>query len=320
MPDSGTPDAPEAASTAAPPKRRRRGVGIGGAVVLLIILAAAGLGAWEFSQRMAFVFEEDARVHADLITVSSRVEGWVTDISVKEGDRVDKGAVIVKIDERESRLTLEQMMAQLDGVKAEQRRLVAERHLVDKQTQSRMASERSRLDAARVVVSSLKPQRNLAERELKRSKRLFEQKVVSRRQLDQAETQQQRIDREYRIAVAEMKAAEARVLEAEAERARLEVLKGELGMLEQRENEYMARIAQRHVDLEDRVIKSPVSGVVDKTFVEIGEFVEAGQRLALVHDPDNIWVEANIKETEIRRLAHDQVVDVTVDADRKSVV
>jgi len=314
MPDSGSSDAPEAASTAAPPKARRRGIGIGGAVVLLIIIAAASLGGWEFTQRMAFVFEEDARVHADLITVSSRVEGWVTDISVREGDRVDKGAVIVKIDERESRLTLDQMMAQMDGVKAEQRRVAAEKNLVDKQTQSRKASESARLDAAKVVVSSLKPQRELTARELKRTKRLFEKKVVSRRQLDQAETQHQRIDREYRIAVAEMKSAEAKVLEAEAERAMLDVLEGDLGMLEQRENEYSAKIAQRHVDLEDRIIKSPVNGVIDKTFVEIGEFVEAGQRLALVHDPENVWIEANIKETEIRRLVNDQVVGITIDA------
>ncbi len=314
MPDSGPTNASETASTAAAAPSRRRGIGIGGVVVVLVILAAGGLGAWEFSQRLAFVFEEDARIHADLITVSSRVEGWVTDISVKEGDKVETGSVLVKIDDRESRLTLNQMQAQLGGVKAEQKRLVAEKHLVDKQTSSRMASERARLAAAKVVVSSLKPQRDLAANELKRAKQLFEQKVTSRRQLDLAQTQQERVDREYRIAVAEMKSAEARVLEAEAERARLEVLEGDLGMLQQRENEYAARISQREVDLEDRVIKSPVNGVIDKTFVEIGEFVEPGQRLALLHDPDNVWIEANIKETEIRRLVHDQTVDVTIDA------
>ena len=68
------------------------------------------------------------------------------------------------------------------------------------------------------------------------------------------------------------------------------------------------------MDIGDRVIESPLKGIVDRRFVEIGEYVSPGQRLALIHDPERIWIEANIKETEVRRLKIGQPVEVTVDA------
>src|SRR5690606_4151307 len=71
---------------------------------------------------------------------------------------------------------------------------------------------------------------------------------------------------------------------------------------------------QQKIDLEDRTIRSPINGIVDRTFVEAGEYVSAGQRIALVHDPERLWVEANVKETQIRRLKPGQPVEVTVDA------
>jgi len=104
------------------------------------------------------------------------------------------------------------------------------------------------------------------------------------------------------------------VREAEAERARLEVLAGQLAVLETREAELAARLQRQRLDLEDRVVKSPLEGVVDRKFVEAGEYVSPGQRLMLLHDPSKVWVEANIKETALRRLALGQAVRVRVDA------
>ena len=81
-----------------------------------------------------------------------------------------------------------------------------------------------------------------------------------------------------------------------------------------REAEFSAKIRRQRLDLEDRTIKSPIAGVVDRTFVETGEYVTPGQRLMLVHDPKRIWIEANIKETHVRRLKVGQEVTVEVDA------
>jgi membrane fusion protein (multidrug efflux system) len=73
-------------------------------------------------------------------------------------------------------------------------------------------------------------------------------------------------------------------------------------------------LEQRKLDVEDRTIRSTVDGVVDRVFVESGEYVTPGQRLAIIHDPADIWIEANIKETQVRRLTIGQAVNVSVDA------
>jgi membrane fusion protein (multidrug efflux system) len=281
---------------------------------VVAVLAMLYFGVTEVHKRIAYILEEDARIGADLVTISSRVAGWITQMPVIEGDRVQDGTVIVQVDDRESQVFLNELEAQLAGLRAEHQRLQAERNLVTSQVESRLVSEQSRAAAAGVSVSSMRPQLELATRELDRTKKLFEDKVASRRQLDQAETQIQQIDREYRIAVADLTAAKSRVAEVQADRARLDVLAADMIVLEQREAEIQARIARQRLDILDRTVKSPIGGVVDRTFVDVGEYVTPGQRLVLVHDPKRVWVEANIKETNIRSLSVGQSVDIKVDA------
>jgi len=283
-------------------------------VIGLVIAVAVFLGGREVYNRINFVYSDDSRIEADLITVSSRVAGWVTRVDVTEGSTVSAGQVLLAIDSRESHLLVSELEAQIAGIDAEAGRLAAERQLVDDQTSSLYSSEQSRREAAKVAVSSLQPQLELVRREFQRAKSLYERKVSSRRQLDQAENTKQQIERENRMAVAELNAAEAKLKEAGAERAKLGVLDGDLAVLTHRKAELVARLEHQKLDFADRIIKSPLKGVVDKTFVKVGEYVTPGQRLALVHDPEKIWIEANIKETQIRKLKIGQPVEVSIDA------
>ncbi|MEX0694678.1 MAG: HlyD family secretion protein [Rhodospirillales bacterium] len=280
----------------------------------LTLVAAVYFGFLEVHKRLTFVFEEDARILTDMVTVSSRVAGWITKMPAAEGDTVQEGTVMVQIDDRESNILQNELEAQAAAANAERARLAAEKNLVASQIDSRLQSERSRVSAAEVVVSSLKPQRELTERELNRARKLYEDKVSSRRQLDEADTKHQQLDREYRIAVAELQSAKSRIAEVEADRARLDVLAAEVLVLEQREAEIRARIERQRLDVLDRTLKSPINGIIDKTFVDVGEYVTPGQRLLLTHNPKNIWVEANVKETVIRKLRVGQAVDIHIDA------
>jgi membrane fusion protein (multidrug efflux system) len=302
------PDAP------AHPAARRRRPPLNLIVLALAIVLALGFGYREFRQRVLFLHEEDARIRADMVIVASRVAGWVTRVAAQEGQAVAAGTVLVEVDRRDAALALQELDAQRAALAAERVRLMAEQSLVRGQTESHLQSARAELEAARVAASSLEPQRALARSEAKRSQQLFEKKMASQSQRDQAETQLQRVEREYRIAAANLDGAQARVREAEAERARLDVLAGQLAVLETREAELAARLQRQRLDLEDRVVKSPLEGVVDRKFVEAGEYVSPGQRLMLLHDPSKVWVEANVKETALRRLALGQTVHVRVDA------
>ncbi len=284
--------------------------------VIAVVIGVVGtlFGGLEIHDRVTNIHEVDARIGGDLITVSSRVAGWVTEIAVTEGDNVEPGSVLVAIDDRESKLKARELEAQIASLRAEKDRTIAERRLVDKETAAKLKSEQAILAAAQVTVSSLQPQLALAQREHERAQSLFEKRVASRRQLDQAETELTKIQREHRIAVADLHSAEAKVAEVEAERERLRVLESAILVYGHKEQELQAKLEEQRLDMSDRTIRSAIKGVVDKTFVEVGEYVTPGQRLALIHDPEVIWVDANIKETDIRKTKVGDKVHVSVDA------
>ena len=118
----------------------------------------------------------------------------------------------------------------------------------------------------------------------------------------------------FQQAEAEVSAAAAALVEASASRQQLLVLDKQLTMLSHRKEQILAQRDRQELDLQDRVIRSPLDGVVDKVFVNPSEYVAAGQRLMMVHDPQKIWVSANIKETEIRHVRIGATATIIVDA------
>lgn len=293
---------------------RRRARGFQRSIVLVVALAAIVVAGFEVHDRITHVSETDARIAGHLVTISSRVSGWVTKVSVEEGDAVEANQVLAIIDDRESRLRVQQLEAQVRTIESDRDRLGAERDLIDDQTRSRLETQQSRLNAAEASVSALEAQTDLATAELARARSLFNKKVISRQELEKAQAEARRLAGEQRMALAEFEESRAKLVEEHAERARLKVIDKQLEKLGHEQAELQSRLEQQKLDLADRTIKSPVTGVVDKTFVEVGEFVTPGQRLAIVHDPTDIWVEANIKETQIRKLALGLPAEVFVDA------
>jgi len=302
----------EKSSESKRPSRRRFGVRY---IIIGLVVIVGGIFAFrEVHQRIIYVYEYDARIAGDMVTVSSRVAGWVTKLPVTEGQLVDGNQMLIKVDDRESNLLIKQLKAQKDAIAGQRDRLVAERKLVDSQTETRVNTQLAAVNAAKATVSALKPQLVNAQSQLAQDQALFKKKVISRRQFDQTRTTMQRIDGEYRTRVAELEEARNKLREARAEIQRLAVLDSEIIILVHEEDELKAQLERQRLDLKDRTIGSPLTGVVDRVFVEEGEYVTPGQRLLLVHDPKKVWIEANVKETDIRKVKVGQVADITVDA------
>ena len=293
---------------------KRRSFGIRYLIIGLVVIVGGVFAFREIHQRLIYVYEYDARIAGDMVTVSSRVAGWVTALPVTEGQLINSDQMLVKIDDRESKLLVKQLEAQRDAIKAQRDRLITQRSLVDVQTKSRVNTQLAAVNAAAATVDALKPQLENARSNFAREKELFKKKVISRRQFDQTRTTMQQVDGEYRTSVAELEEARNRLREARADQQQLAVLDSEIEILVHEENELYAQIDRQRLDRADRTIGSPVNGVVDRVFVEEGEYVTPGQRLLLVHDPKRVWIDANVKETDIRKVKIGQVADVTVDA------
>ena len=299
--------------TGASPRRRvwrvARNCFLGLATVGGLLLLAD----WVY-QRYTNVFIDDARITADVISVSSRVSGWVTKLHVGEGDKIKAGQTLVSIDARDAQLQLRELDSRLRAIDAERSRALTEKTMIDRQTKSVQSVRRSQVQAARAALAGRKSDLDLARTDFERTKKLLARKVVSRQRWEERRNAFRKAEQAFQQAQAEVAAATASLIRASADREQLLVLDRQLTMLSHRETEVSAQRERQVLNLRDRLITSPVNGVVDKTFVNPSEFVAAGQRLLMVHDPKKIWVSANIKETDVRHIKIGSPVTVSVDA------
>ncbi len=316
MPDEGRIQGSAMQSDAAPDtgRERRTGAIIRKIVIALIVLVAiAGAGRWAHWQ-WSHVSETDARISADTVAISSRVAGWVVALPVSDGEKVTRGKLLIEIDSRDSKLKLTEYGARIGGLTAARAQITSEIELIDLTSASRVEAVRSRADSARVAVKSSHEQFELTRADFERTRTLLRDQIVSRRRLDQVQNELSQTQERHQKAQSDLAAALADVSEAEAERGQMTVLSRRIDALRHEEAEIAAQRDRKALDVADRTIKSPIDGVVSETFVDAGEFVSPGQRLMLIHNPAAVWVEANIKETDIRHLAPGMKVDVAIDA------
>ncbi len=283
-------------------------------VVGLLLLAAVAYGGREVHLRLTHVYEYDARVTADIVTVSSRAEGWIVDLVVREGQRVEAGQTLVKIDDRAAKLRVDGLRAQIEGVRVERARLRAERKLDQNQADAAMRTRTSTIMVREKALAALQADLDFARLELDRSRTLFASKVVNERQLQMAQAAVTKFEIQILQLQAEHEQAEGSLGEARVGHDRLGVIDAQIEALTHQVAALAAQMRQQQVDVEDRTIKSPIPAVIDRTFTLPGEYVAAGQRILMLHNPDEVWVEANIKETQVGKLKLGQTVRVSVDA------
>jgi membrane fusion protein (multidrug efflux system) len=282
--------------------------------LLAVVAGAIFLWAANWARTtLLYVHETDARIVSDMITLASRVDGLVATRPIAEGDRVAAGQVIATIDDRQSRLKLAELQAALLSADADLARTDSEIALVDRSTATRIASTESRLVEARAAREATDQEYRFAESEFRRSRALSEGTIAASR-LDRTRADYLKQQQELARTGAQVKTAEAMLAEARADRQRLDVLKSERATLEAKRQEILARMDSARADIDLRRVVSPVDGVVSRTFITAGEYVSPGQRIALLHDPNTIWVEARFRETDIRRLRPGQPAHITVDA------
>jgi len=280
----------------------------------LALLVAVAYGGRELHLRLTHVYEYDARVTADIVTVSSRAEGWIVDLPVREGQRVEAGQTLVKIDDRAAKLRVEGLKAQIEGVRVERARLRAERKLDQNQADASMRTRTSIITVREKALGALRADLDFARLELERSRTLFAGKVINERQFQMAQTAVTKLEIQILQLQAEHEQAEGSLAEAKVGHDRLGVIDAQIEALTHQVAVLAAQMRQQQVDVEDRTIKSPIPAVIDRTFTLPGEYVAAGQRILMLHNPDEVWVEANIKETQVGKLKIGQTVRVSVDA------
>ena len=289
---------------------RRPRLVIGGlATIVLSVLLILWL-----MERAKSVSTNDARIAAEMIAISSDVSGQIVRVAVGEGDRIAAGDLIYQVDDRAARHLLDEyradqnaLLAQIEG---ERRRL----GMVGSLSGTQIDESRANVRAAEADAQSAQAALARAERDFARADNLLEAGLLTQPAWDAAENDLETARQALRAADADLASARARAREALVSRDDASIVEQDLLVLEARLVQVAAKIERQTVLLDQHNIKSPISGVVDELFYDIGERTLQGFRVALLHDPEAVWVSANIKETEIGDLDIGAPVRIRVDS------
>jgi membrane fusion protein (multidrug efflux system) len=272
--------------------KTRRNLLIAG--VAVIAIAAAGWFSFHYATVGRFMIStDDAYVKANNTTLGAKVSGYVADLLVDDNTRVHAGEVIARIDDGDYRLAVdsarEKVNTQAATVERFDRQIVAQQAAVE-QTKAQLASAKA--EQARTQ-SDFERQQALAGKEFA-SKQTLEKALAARDQ-----------------AVAAVNSAQASIDGAQANVGVLQAQKQEAaGALA----ELKTAQAKAERDLSFTEIKAPVDGVVGNRAVQVGDFVQTGQRVAALVPLADVFIDANFKETQLSRLQPGQPVNIKVDA------
>jgi membrane fusion protein (multidrug efflux system) len=281
-----------------------------GAVAIALLV---WVGNW-LAHRWTHVYVDDARVDGEVVTISSRVSGWVIELPVIEGDEIKPGQLIAHVDDRDSVLQRDVLLARLKAVESQMAVIRAQTGQVDQETLGKYQSEANRLAAAQADVAAVEANLKQARQDRDRLEGLHKKEYISGQEMDRARTAYQQAEENHRKALADVAAVRGMLSAAGGSRKQIGVMQQQLAVLGHQAAEIRAEVQRQEVDIADRTIKSPAEGRIVMTFVRKGEHVAAGQRIAMFHDPKQIWVQANVKETAVGLLKPGMKADVRIDA------
>lgn len=264
--------------------------------------------------RWTHVFLDDARIAANMIAVSSEVSGRIISLPVIAGDKVVRGQVLATIDAASASQELKGLEAQVTGVKSQQDQLRAQQGFVRGQIAAKLQAAQAQIAAAQASHAAAEAALENARSQFARVETLTGRNFMSAQQLDDANARLAAATQQERLTAAGILTARANLEVVKAEEAQLGVLDQQIATLDSQVEALSAQIEQKRIDLSRRDIRAQFDGVIDSTFVDVGEYVSPGARLLIYHDPSTVWVDANVKETDFRRLTAGAAAQISIDA------
>lgn len=277
---------------------RRRSIGpILVAAVLVVTGAIYGWRRFQFARH--HVSSDNAQIDGHITAVAPRVQGFVARVLVDDNQHVQAGDTLVVLDDQDFRVRLDQALAELASAEAQGGRTgqAGQARAEEAAQEAQAGSAAAQVEAARATVRK-------AEADLERIRGLAERKIIAPQQLDQA-----------RWAVDNARAGlDAAERQAAAASSQTLAAKAGVRVAGARLTAARAAVENARLQLGYTVILAPATGVVAKRAVEPGALVQIGQSLLSIVPDAEVWVTANLKETDLARIRVGASVEFTVDA------
>ena len=259
----------------------------------ILLVVGAIFGIKEYIYYSKHVDTDDAQIDGDISPVVARVGGYVNEILFEENTAVKEGQVLVKLDDRDYKVKLEQAMAGQKGATAGVG-----------VSQAQIVATAANTGSAKANVESAKIQLNLANKDFARYQNLIKDGSITQQQFDQYKAQKETAEAAYTAAKDQYNAALKQVGTTQSQ----------LAVSNNAISQRQADIDFAKLQLSYTEIKSPATGIVSKKNVQKGQLVQAGQSLFSIVNDNSIYVTANFKETQLEDIKPGLKVKIEVDA------
>ncbi|WP_436629353.1 HlyD family secretion protein [Methylorubrum thiocyanatum] len=235
---------------------------------------------------------DDAFVDARSFTVAPKVGGYVVAVPVTDNQHVRAGDTLFQIDPRDYRVALEQAEAQVQAAQASIRNVDAQ-----------IEAQKAQVEAAKAQVETAQAALTFAEEDADRYRKLAERGAGTIQQSQSSTSTLEQRQASLANAKANVVAAQKQIGSLQAQRASAEAQRAQAE----------AQRDQARLNLGYTTVTAAQGGRVVRLTGAVGEYAQAGQSLSMFV-PDEIWVTANYKETQITDMRPGQPVDITIDA------
>jgi membrane fusion protein, multidrug efflux system len=280
-----------AALPAAKPQNRKKTVFFG--AVALLALAAAAYGVHWFLVGRFHISTDDAYVRANNTVLGARVSGHIAAILPRDNAVVHASDVVFKIDDGDYRIAVE----------AARTRIATQQATIERLGRQVVAQE-SAAEQARAQLASAEAGLKRAGLDYDRQQQLSEKGYASRATFEVSEAGRDQ-------GMAAVKSARAAVDSAQSN---VEVAKAQQAEARAQLMELQTTLAKAERDLDFTSVRAPVDGTFSNRLVNTGDFIAVGQRLGNVVPLDEVFIDANFKETQLKRIRPGQPVTISVDA------
>ncbi|MGF6214312.1 HlyD family efflux transporter periplasmic adaptor subunit [Comamonas sp. 4034] len=268
----------------------------------LVVVLGAAYGIYDWMVNSHFEETDNAYVQGNIVQIAPQTAGTVQSIMADDTDYVKEGQIMVRLDPADAKVAFEQAKANLAQAVRQVRTLYVNNGSYTAQIAQRQAEvSKARNDLAR------------AQNDLKRRQALTGNGAVSKEELSHAQSQ---VD----TAQAAVTAAQAAVSTAREQLASNQSLTEGISVNEHPNVQAAAaKVREAYLAMQRVELVSPVSGVVGKRSVQVGQRVAPGTPLMTVVPMNQLWVEANFKENQLRNLRLGQPVKMTADLYGKKI-
>jgi membrane fusion protein (multidrug efflux system) len=249
---------------------------------------------------------DDAFVEGRIHTIASKVPGTVKSISVEDNQFVKKGGLLLEIDPVDYDVKVKEASSKFNVEKAKLSEIEAKIEASKRQLSELISAMKASKANLELQEANLK----LAVIDFERAQKLFEREAIPKERYDNAKTA-------HEVAISRVRASEEQLKQAEKA---IETQKAIIKQVESSWKSQLSVIKEKEAALQAAElnygytkITAPSDGYVTKKSVEIGNQLEAGQPFMAIVPLDDIWIIANYKETQLKKVRPGQKVKIKVD-------